>query len=323
MCMQQQPHRARRRAPAVCMQATKSQLDAESDARLMDALFGESEAEEEVVEKDPTVTSHLQLDYDEDGQPTQLRFAYVDEAECIGCTYCAQVARNTFTMEEHGGRARAYAHGIDDPMTLLEAIDCCPVNCISFVDHEDLVILESERDGLNGEDEQVIHFAQAGYRHGENAGLQRRGPSKAKSASSCMMCNNCPSKGCKECPMYGVGLNPVYQQRMADREEKKRQSGKLAEEQFDEAATEKIDAIYDECVVDPPPLTAESIECLEERGAGGFGDGDGAPAAAGGDAAECIAECDPDDAECIEECEVWDALFNSDPAMVMDDDEVP
>ena len=101
MCM----HRARRRAPAVCMQATKSQLDAESDARLMDALFGESEAEEEVVEKDPTVTSHLQLDYDEDGQPTQLRFAYVDEAECIGCTYCAQVARNTFTMEEHGGRA--------------------------------------------------------------------------------------------------------------------------------------------------------------------------------------------------------------------------
>ena len=155
MCM----HRARRRAPAVCMQATKSQLDAESDARLMDALFGESEAEEEVVEKDPEVTSHLQLDYDEDGQPTQLRFAYVDEAECIGCTYCAQVARNTFTMEEHGGRARAYAHGIDDPMTLLEAIDCCPVNCISFVDHEDLVILESERDGLNGEDEQVIHFA--------------------------------------------------------------------------------------------------------------------------------------------------------------------
>ena len=292
------------------MQATKSQLDAESDARLMDALFGESEAEEEVVEKDPTVTSHLQLDYDEDGQPTQLRFAYVDEAECIGCTYCAQVARNTFTMEEHGGRARAYAHGIDDPMTLLEAIDCCPVNCISFVDHEDLVILESERDGLNGEDEQVIHFAQAGYRHGENAGLQRRGPSKAKSASSCMMCNNCPSKGCKECPMFGVGLNPVYQARMEEREAKKRASGEYVTERADKDAAEKVNAIFDECVVDPPPpLTDESLECLEDRGVAGMA------ADAGVDAA------DADDAPATEG-DVWDALFADEPAMVMDDDDV-
>ena len=64
------------------------------------------EKSEEVVEKDPTVTSHLQLDYDEDGQPTQLRFAYVDEAECIGCTYCASIARNSFFMEPEAGRAR-------------------------------------------------------------------------------------------------------------------------------------------------------------------------------------------------------------------------
>ena len=286
----------------------KKTADAESDQRLLDALFGESAAETEVAPKDPTVTSHLQLDYEADGSTTQLRFAYVDEQECIGCTYCASVARSTFTMEEHGGRARVYAHGQDDPDTVMEAIDCCPVNCISFVDHEDLVILESERDGLNGEDEQVIHFAQAGYRHGENAGLQRRGPSKAKSASSCMMCNNCPSKGCKECPMYGVGLNPIYQQRMADREEKKRQSGKLAEEQFDEAATEKIDAIYDECVVDPPPLTDESLECLEDRGVAGMA------ADAGVDAA------DADDAAATEGD--VDALFADEPAMVMDDDDV-
>ena len=262
MCMQPHPLADERRR---CACKCKSQLDAESDARLMDALFGESEAEEEVVEKDPI---------DESPAARLRRGRPADAARRVrrrGRVHRLHVLRAGRAEHVHDGGARRPrardAHGIDDPMTLLEAIDCCPVNCISFVDHEDLVILESERDGLNGEDEQVIHFAQAGYRHGRE--MQRRAPSKAKSASSCMMCNNCPSKGCKECPMYGVGLNPIYQQRMADREEKKRQSGKLAEEQFDEAATEKIDAIYDECVVDPPPLTAESIECLEERGAGG------------------------------------------------------
>ena len=292
----------------------KKTADAESDQRLLDALFGESAAETEVAPKDPTVTSHLQLDYEADGSTTQLRFAYVDEQECIGCTYCASVARNTFTMEEHGGRARVYAHGQDDPDTVMEAIDCCPVNCISFVDHEDLVILESERDGLNGEEGQTIHFMQAGYRHGENAGLQRQGPSKAKigqKSGSIMCCNNCPSKGCKDCPMYGVGLNPVYQARMEEREAKKRASGDYFTEKADKDAAEKVNAIFDECVVDPPPpLTDESLECLEDRGVAGMA------ADAGVDAA------DADDAPATEG-DVWDALFADEPAMVMDDDDVP
>ena len=45
------------------------------------------EASKELV-KDPNIASHLQLDLDENGQPKQLRFVYVDEAECIGCTMC-------------------------------------------------------------------------------------------------------------------------------------------------------------------------------------------------------------------------------------------
>ena len=38
----------------------------------------------------------------------------------------------------------------------MEAIDACPVNCISFVDLEDLTILETEREG------QVINQAMIG-----------------------------------------------------------------------------------------------------------------------------------------------------------------
>ena len=29
-------------------------------------------------------------------------------------------------------------------------------------------------------------------------------------------CNNCPGKGCYDCPMFGVGENPIYQKRRAE-----------------------------------------------------------------------------------------------------------
>tara|TARA_B110001452_G_scaffold214868_1_gene185879 strand:- start:1421 stop:1564 length:144 start_codon:yes stop_codon:yes gene_type:complete len=45
-----------------------SKEDAESNARLVDALFGSvEEFEDEVAAKDPEVSSHLQLDLDENG----------------------------------------------------------------------------------------------------------------------------------------------------------------------------------------------------------------------------------------------------------------
>ena len=50
---------------------------------------------------------HLELD-EETGEPLQARFTYVDEHSCIGCTYCATTARNTFFMEEDHGRARVW-----------------------------------------------------------------------------------------------------------------------------------------------------------------------------------------------------------------------
>ena len=41
-------------------------------------------------------------------------------------------------------------------------------------------------------------------------------------------CNNCPSRGCEECPMFGVGKNPVYLKRKKEREAKKIASGQVS-----------------------------------------------------------------------------------------------
>lgn len=165
-----------------------SREDAESNARLMGALFGSAEEAADAAEHDQSVSSHLKVHRDEDGDLVQLRFVYVDEVDCIGCTYCAGVARNTFFMEEEAGRARAFLQGGDDPeasasvlyhiiyyiileptrrrarasqgvrapaisphpatrpspprQVIAEAIECCPVNCINYVDYENLEILE-------------------------------------------------------------------------------------------------------------------------------------------------------------------------------------
>jgi len=230
--------------------------DALSNQRILVALFGEEDAA--VKARDPSISSHLQLDYNKDGEPTLLRFVYVDEQECIGCTYCASVARNTFFMEPDSGRARAFSQGTDDPEILLEAIDCCPVNCISFVDHEDLVILESERDGLAGEEGITIDQRSIGMKHGDSYYANRRTPTKAKLNSGAMCCNNCPMRGCKDCPMYGVGLNPVYIKRAEERAAKREARGEAAKERFDTSVQEQLDFVYTE------PLGGEE-QMLEEQ----------------------------------------------------------
>eukprot|EP00310_Coccolithus_braarudii_P020423 CAMPEP_0183354742 /NCGR_PEP_ID=MMETSP0164_2-20130417/38004_1 /TAXON_ID=221442 /ORGANISM="Coccolithus pelagicus ssp braarudi, Strain PLY182g" /LENGTH=281 /DNA_ID=CAMNT_0025527685 /DNA_START=208 /DNA_END=1053 /DNA_ORIENTATION=+ len=217
--------------------------DAASNQRLIEALFGSLVEAEAQLEKDRAISSHQQLDYDEDGVPTMLRFAYVDEQECIGCTYCADVARNTFFMEDDAGRARVFAQGGDDPDTVLEAIDCCPVNCISFVDLEDLIILETERDGI------VINQRSAGLKHADSS-MNRREPTKAKFSGGTMCCNNCPSKGCKSCPMYGVGLNPVFIARKEEREARREASGAAVRSLEEEAKANKVAALFSELPLD-------------------------------------------------------------------------
>lgn len=55
---------------------------------------------------------------------------WVDELSCIGCTWCADVARSTFQMTEPYGTAKVVQQGGDLEEVVDEAIDCCPNDCI-------------------------------------------------------------------------------------------------------------------------------------------------------------------------------------------------
>ena len=68
---------------------------------------------------------------------------WVDESNCIGCQYCVHVANNTFMVDENYGRARVMRQDGDTLETVQEAVDTCPVNCMHWVDFEDLETLES------------------------------------------------------------------------------------------------------------------------------------------------------------------------------------
>ena len=68
---------------------------------------------------------------------------WVDESACIGCQYCVHVATNTFIVDEDLGRARVIRQNGDDPEVVQEAFDTCPVDCMHWVDFEDLDRLEA------------------------------------------------------------------------------------------------------------------------------------------------------------------------------------
>ena len=68
---------------------------------------------------------------------------WVDEAACIGCQYCVHVATNTFIVDEDLGRARVIRQNGDDLEVVKEAMDTCPVDCMHWVDFEDLDRLEA------------------------------------------------------------------------------------------------------------------------------------------------------------------------------------
>jgi ferredoxin len=74
---------------------------------------------------------------------------WVDEAVCIGCRYCANVACNTFMVESSYGRSRVIRQDGDSGERIQEAIDTCPVDCIHWVDFEQL---EELRQRLAGQE---------------------------------------------------------------------------------------------------------------------------------------------------------------------------
>ena len=71
---------------------------------------------------------------------------WVDESRCIGCKCCVHVATNTFIVDEDYGRSRAVRQDGDNFETLQEAIDTCPVDCIHWVNFENLADLENSLD---------------------------------------------------------------------------------------------------------------------------------------------------------------------------------
>lgn len=76
------------------------------------------------------------------GPEGETRALFIDETTCIGCMQCAVVAPDTFFMEEEHGRARVHTQWGDDEEVVKEAVGACPVDCIHYVEREQLPLLE-------------------------------------------------------------------------------------------------------------------------------------------------------------------------------------
>lgn len=76
------------------------------------------------------------------GPETEQRAVFVDEVKCVGCLKCALCAERTFAIETAHGRARVVAQWADPESKIKEAIEACPIDCISMVERSDLAPLE-------------------------------------------------------------------------------------------------------------------------------------------------------------------------------------
>ncbi|XP_058091873.1 chaperone protein dnaJ C76, chloroplastic-like [Magnolia sinica] len=74
--------------------------------------------------------------------PLRSQALFVDENACIGCRECVHHAGNTFMMDEALGCARVEVQFGDDEKKIEVSVDSCPVNCIHWVDREELPLLE-------------------------------------------------------------------------------------------------------------------------------------------------------------------------------------
>ncbi|XP_042464239.1 chaperone protein dnaJ C76, chloroplastic-like [Zingiber officinale] len=76
------------------------------------------------------------------GSENEQRAVFVDELKCVGCLKCALFAKKTFAVESAFGRARVVAQWADPEDKILDAIQTCPVDCISIVERSNLAALE-------------------------------------------------------------------------------------------------------------------------------------------------------------------------------------
>ncbi len=90
------------------------------------------------------------------GGALREKAVWVNESVCIGCRYCANVCPNTFLIEPDFGRSRAVRQDGDSTQRIQEAIDTCPVDCIHWVQYEDL---DKLRKNLGEQQFQALGFA--------------------------------------------------------------------------------------------------------------------------------------------------------------------
>jgi len=170
------------------------------------------------------VESHTQVEWDEENdEPVRAQHVYVDEVSCIGCTNCAMIAQSTFFMENEQGRARVFQQWGDDEETIAVAIETCPVDCIHYVPYDELKRLEVERRGQNINNKaRLVNQAESGASstQAKYGGGSLFTGQQVISGNMGARCNNCPSRGCKNCPMFGVGLNPDFIKREEKRKAK-------------------------------------------------------------------------------------------------------
>ena len=75
-------------------------------------------------------------------EPGETRAVFVDEFSCIGCKQCVWAAPATFRMNDDYGRSRVFAQWLNKEEDLNVAIESCPVDCIHWVQRDDLPYLE-------------------------------------------------------------------------------------------------------------------------------------------------------------------------------------
>ena len=58
---------------------------------------------------------------------------YIDEEECIGCGSCEAICPEVFQLDSSSGKAKAIKppEGSEEQL-IEEAIEACPVSCISW-----------------------------------------------------------------------------------------------------------------------------------------------------------------------------------------------
>ncbi|GKA46335.1 chaperone protein DnaJ C76, chloroplastic-like protein [Tanacetum coccineum] len=84
----------------------------------------------------------LDMGYSSWNGPFRPQALFVDEKACIGCRECVHNARNTFVMDETVGCARVNVQFGDDDTSIEVAVESCPMDCIHWVEREELAVLE-------------------------------------------------------------------------------------------------------------------------------------------------------------------------------------